>query len=165
MLLVTSNMALSETNMPEDLVTYISSFKVPYQLIPVTYLDPYIQEQIKSPVKVVADFNGNKLNDYALLVKDINGELDLAAFLKTKEGYDYHVLYNFGYIEEPIGKLRFYIENMNPSVIQGMLEESNSNKSNYTKIKVSGVHLVFEGKSSKLYYWNVDKFNDIWTSD
>ncbi len=106
------------------------------------------------------DFNGDKLADWALLVKcqdkkDAPALEKLIVLLKKpNNGYSINVLEEFPHILDYV-----YINPVSP----GNLREWDSSR--LVKIKFKGIERVFFEKSSGVYFWGKNKFQYVQTSD
>jgi hypothetical protein len=121
----------------------------------------YLSENKRAYYTVIHDdFNGDKLADWALLVKCQNkkdtpaSEKLIVLIKKPNDGYSINVLEEFPYICDNV-----YIRPAPP----GNLREWDSSK--IVKVKFKGIKRVFFEKSSGVYFWGKDNFQYVQTSD
>jgi hypothetical protein len=127
-----------------------------------TYLKSYFdQENQVEPWAIVGDFNGDKITDWAGLLRDNTGRIDLVVVYSMNGEYSHEVLSSvgadedgiyFGVVLEPPGEIHgFPIDEKEPDPVVSLSDP--------------GIHLFYYEKSSVLYYWQDGLFSELWTSD
>ncbi len=168
--LLTYNVGCSQQNeklsnnkrieIPEELLMFIKQ-KLPYYHIP--NINEYIKEwsifynynYLQIPYFVKGDFNGDKYEDYALLLLDTLNQLSLFAFNKKIDS-DYSEFYikNIGYNEKIDVGLNIYIKGEKLEGIDGKI----------LLHRDAFIVNIFE-TSSQLYYWENGEYKEFWLSD
>ena len=124
-------------------------------------------KESKSIIK--ADFNGDKINDYAILLIDsifhemtyrdqkyLESKLFFVVFLGQKDNKYKSILLDTFQVTLPvINTINIYTDKT----------VKDREADTLIKIKYPSVELFHCGKSSVLFYWNKIKFESTWTSD
>lgn len=140
---------------PTELTEYVNSLEVSYVKIHREDLQPHLRaEPNPGSTAVVADFNGDRLNDYALLVKNRGTYVSLLAFIREGDGFSHHVLYDHNYgiyfDEHQIEEAIFLKE----GVVNGPDETLN--------LKYPA---IYSSAKRDLFYWDNGKFIRFLTED
>jgi hypothetical protein len=118
-------------------------------------------KDIKTPTTVVADFDGNNLDDYAFILRSNKNTEEIFIVCLQISNKNYRIIeilrdnYVFDYIE---------IVKPNTFVEPTLAVETHANP---ITLKNHAINAVNYGKSSAVYFWdnNTKSFNVIWTSD
>ena len=120
-------------------------------------------DDIDATTTVIADFDGNDLEDYAFLLRDhANTESVLVVYLQTsKDAFE-------GFEVERNQFLLDYIEEVEPNVPFGPFSnEEKERTGGPVTLSYSAILGVNYAKSSRVVYWDSssETFKTIWTSD
>ena len=151
--------------LPEFVQNYVRLADLDYKL-PRGQFEPDTLSYLKrnaepEPWAVNSDFNGDGVIDWAGLLRNAEGRLDLVVVYSFRKYYSHQVLTSpasdtdeifAGVFGEPPGKISgFPINHKMP-------------KPEIT-LRYPGIHLVWFEKASVLFYWNGSSFSDFLTSD
>lgn len=153
---------------PRTIITYIKDHGLGYSNPEGAFdqflIDFYKQKGvINEPWSVTADFNGDKIDDFAGLMRSTSGKIDLVVVYSSKYGLAHKVLHKdvcednksiyIAVVLEPPGKVHgFPFDNLKPEEL-------------VADLKHPGIHLIFFEKSAVLFYWKDTDFTEIWTAD
>ena len=155
----------SAPGVPDDILEYLAR-ELPHHSLPkgayAAVLKKWFADSGRpEPWSIQGDFDGDSVVDWAGLLADAEGRLDLVVVrssagtrthaILASPGLDTDGIY-VGVELEPPGEVHgFPFENGPPDPVV-----ITSNPS---------IHLYYYEKSSVLYYWNGDSFSEMWTSD
>lgn len=121
----------------------------------------FLDQNKRAPWSITADFTGDGTPDWAGLLRNRSGHLELLAVYSAAGTYAHKILtplgrdddmLNVGVVVEPPGELVGF-------------PVDDGDRAPRIKIRNSGAHLFYFEKSSVLYYWNGDDFGEFLTSD
>lgn len=151
--------------LPKFVLTYVEAANLDYEL-PRAQFEPYMREYFVSqnqpePWAINEDFNGDDVADWAGLLRNSNGRLDLVVVYSNECDYLHQILtsaavdqeiISTGVVLEPPGQVSgFPFEDGGPVPTISMNNH--------------GIHLLFFEKASVLYYWHEGSFSELVTSD
>ena len=151
--------------LPEYVQSYFNVATLDYEL-PHGQFESYMrslfdQQNQAEPWAIVGDFNGDKIADWAGLLRDNTNQLDLVVVYSVKKDYSHEVLSSlgadgdgiyFGVVLAPPGEIHgFPIDDDEPDPI--------------VSLSNPGVHLFYFEKASVLYHWDEGSFREFVTSD
>jgi len=107
------------------------------------------QKYKEKSLACVSDFDGDKVDDYALLLKDKNNKVCLFSFSTVNNNVKHYLIDCFGIWEDEITELEISIE---PKGKWEAIDET-------IKVHFDGIMVDDLNESkSKAYYWNKNKF-------
>lgn len=151
--------------LPVTVQSYLDTAASGYEL-PQGQFESYLrstfeQDDQAEPWAAVGDFNGDKISDWAGLLRNRDKRIDLVVVYSVEDEYAHEVLTSlgadddgiyFGVVLEPVGEIHgFPLDDDDPDPI--------------VELRNPGVHLFYYEKSSVLYYWDEGAFHEFWTSD
>ena len=150
--------------MPDYVQAYFDKEALEYEL-PQGQFEPYwktfIDEQnIAEPWSITGDFNGDKIADWAGLLRSRNDQLCLVVVYSEKTEYSHRVLASLGTDDNGIYT---GVEMVLPGEVHGFPFDDKPIP--VVTLTNPGIHLIYFEKSSVLYYWDGESFNEMWTSD
>lgn len=150
--------------LPEYVQSYLDAAALKYELPHgqfESYLKSYFDQQNQAePWAIVGDFNGDIIVDWAGLLRNKKGRLDLVVVYSVNDEYLHQILSSmgadedgiyFGVVLEPPGEIHGFPIGDEPDPI--------------VFLSKPGIHLFYYEKSSVLYYWDEGAFREFWTSD
>ncbi len=140
---------------PGALTDYVNSLEVSYVQIHEDDLQRHLREEPNpGNTVIVADFNGDHLNDYALLAKNRGTYVSLLVFIGEGDGFSHHVLYDHNYgiyfNEHQIEEAIFLKE----GVVRGPDETLNLKNP-----------AIYSSAKRDLFYWDNGEFRRFLTED
>lgn len=125
-------------------------------------LEKYFSRQSATePWSLIADFNGDDVDDWAGLVRAADRNLALIAVVSTAGGCTHHLLTPLGPDESEI-TVGITLEP--PGTVTGIPFNDGDSSPSVTLVD-PGIHLVYLDKASVLYYLRDNSFHEFWTSD
>jgi hypothetical protein len=158
----------SETKAPNFVDSYIEKYLTNYHF-PKGELNTFIRESLAKegestkPWSIIADFNGDKREDWAGLLADKDNNIDVVLIYSSNGKYKHSLL------QEGVGEdnnainVGVYIEN--PGIVKGFPFDDVPEKDLIANLVFPGIHIVFYETSSVLYYFSGDQIRELWTSD
>jgi hypothetical protein len=170
-LLLMSVSALSQTRtqtiqeiIPREVQDAIKRLDSKGRIVELNDLEEGLRQQFsegnieRHPAYISADFDGNGLQDYAVLLRsEISGKaiVRLVVFLKHENGVlKAHTLEKFDDLLDSI-----FIDIQSP----GKVQEYDSNRT--IRMQFPGIARRFFEKSAGIYYWDKKRFNYVQTED
>ena len=146
---------------PPFVQAYFDTAKLEYEL-PHGRFDTYLAsvfeaEKQAEPWAVVADVNGDDIDDWAGLLRDTDSQLDLVCVYSVSSGYSHTILSELGLDSEGIG---VGVELVPAGDVEG-LPFDNEVPDPTVSLDYPGVHLMYYEKSSVLYYWKDGTFKKV----
>jgi len=151
--------------LPEFVLAYVNAANLRYEL-PRARMEPYMREYFESenlpePWAINEDFNGDDVTDWAGLLRNTNGRLDLVVIYSDHCDYAHKILtsaavdhgeISTGVVIQPPGRVSgFPFDDGGPVPL--------------VLLKNHGIHLLYFEKASVLYYWDEGSFSELVTSD
>ena len=151
--------------LPEFVRDYIRLGGLDYTL-PQGQLEPYTRSYLKEkgepePWAANEDFNGDGVLDWAGLLRDTEGRLDLVVVFSFGKLYSHEVLTSAGLDSDEIIAGVYGVP---PGQISGFPIDDKFPRPQIA-IHHPGIHLVWFEKASVLFYWDGSSFTDFVTSD
>ena len=153
---------------PASLMTYLHRTLPGYQLIPPQAFDTSwmqnftgVNETDGAPNCITGDFDGNGLEDFALLLRH-GRAVELFAFHRTPDSW-HHVRAWTGQTIPYQLPLQLAVFRIQPRVLS--IASSGDTTPSTVHIKNPSIELVFFETSSVVLYWNGDRYLQIWTSN
>jgi hypothetical protein len=151
--------------LPQFVQTYFDAANLTYEL-PQGRFGAYLTsvfeaENQAEPWAVVADVNGDDIDDWAGLLRDSDGQRNLVCVYSVSGGYAHTILREIGLDSEGIG---VGVELVVAGDVEGFPFD-NEDPDPTVSLDYPGVHLMYYEKSSVLYYWKDGAFQKFWTSD
>lgn len=151
--------------LPKFVQNYLRLADLDYEL-PRGQFEPFTLSYLEQngelePWAVNSDFNGDGVIDWAGLLRDTEGGLDLVVVYSFRKYYSHEVLTSpesdsdeilAGVYSEPPGKVLRY------SIFRKMSKPE-------ITLRNPGIHLVWSEKDGVLFYWNGSGFNDFLAGD
>ena len=119
------------------------------------------------PQRIRGDFDGNKLQDFALFIRRGNAVKLVAMNQVSREAWTIRELYSGTYtggLQGGMSKYTIFITLRRPGTI-AYWPDDGKGKSGRLKLKHDGIELNFYGKASTLFYWNGKGFPKVQTGD
>ena len=150
--------------LPENIGAYLHKAAIAYQL-PAGSYEPFLKSWFEDhgqpePWAVSGDFNGDSIADWAGLLRNAEGHLDLVIVYSVDGALSHRVLRSLGIDDDEI---YFGVELESPGQKRGFPLDDGP-RPIITTLHPS-IHFIYYEKSSVLYYWEDDSFQEIWTSD
>jgi len=164
-LVVPSLLMAAPPPIPPFVQDYFDAAKLEYEL-PHGRFDAFLAsvfeaENQAEPWALIADVNGDDIDDWAGLLRDSDGQLDLVCVYSVSGGYSHTILSELGLDSEGIG---VGVELVLAGDVEGFPFD-NEVPDPTVSLDHPGVHLMYYEKSSVLYYWKDGSFQKFWTSD
>lgn len=151
--------------LPDHIRCYLDAATTGYEL-PHGQFEPYLQSHFEEegqaePWAIDGDINGDSIADWAGLLRNGDGLLDLVVVYSVEDEFSHEILANLGADEdgnyvgvvlEPVGTIHgFPFDDSDPDPT--------------VTLQYPGIHLFYYEKSSVLYYWDTGTFRELGTSD
>jgi hypothetical protein len=151
--------------LPEFVQDYVRLSGLNYTL-PHGQLEPYTLAYLKKkgepePWAANADFNGDGVIDWAGLLRNTEGRLDLVVVYSFRKYYSHEVLTSPDLDSD---KISAGVYTVPPGQFSGFPFDDRSPRPQITT-QHPGIHLVWFEKASVLFYWNGSSFSALITSD
>ena len=118
------------------------------------------EEGLAEPWSISGDFNGDNTVDWAGLLRNEMGQLEVVVIYSVCDEYSHQILSSFGLDDD---RIYFGVELKSPGKIYGF--PTDDNRDPVVNLRILGIHIVYYEKSSVLHYWDNGTFNEMWTSD
>ncbi|MDH3747701.1 MAG: hypothetical protein OER97_05800 [Gammaproteobacteria bacterium] len=151
--------------LPAFALAYLDTANLKYEL-PRAHFESYMREYFKSenqpePWAINEDFNGDDVTDWAGLLRNTNGRLDLVVIYSDECDYSHQVLTSAAVDQ---GEISAGVVVEPPGQVSGFPFEDGAPVPTITMIN-HGIHLLYFEKASVLYYWDQGSFSEMVTSD
>jgi len=144
---------LAENNEMENLISnYYPNHKQINNEKFIKHVKETIGEELKAPTLITADFDGNELHDYAVILE----EQIFVIFRQISKGeFKPYELRRQDWVGD-------FIYEIKPNTVLKQYDSSHS-----IKLKYSAIVVIYYLKSSVAYYWDEETliFKELWLSD
>lgn len=163
-LLAASTVVAGPSALPEYVQSFLNAEDLDYEL-PRGQFEPYLQSYLDERREaelwsIVGDFNGDNVVDWAGLLRNDRGRLELVVIYSDCDELSYQVLASVGADDD---RIVFGVELKTPGEVVGFPTDDNPDL--VVSLISPGIHLYYYEKSSVLYYWDCGQFSEMWTSD
>jgi len=118
---------------------------------------------INDPWSISADFNGDGVTDFAGLLKNSSGKIELVVFYSELNEIRHKILMKG--IKTKTNSISIAVIMKPPGKVEGFPFVGIDPKDLVVELKYPGIHQIFFESSAVLFYWEQGGFKEIWTAD
>ena len=152
--------------LPAFVKTYFHKNKISFSE-PAGKLDPetitaYRLDTLANPGTLTADFNGDRILDFAGILKNPNGNLDIIVVFSSGKKYRHFKLKGIG---KDAARINVVLNLQKPDTVFSFPYDGLKKNEEKILLKNPAIEIVFPEVSESVFYWDKNKFKEIQTED
>ena len=148
--------SLASNHFPSHLITHLGSISNNYQIVEAENFSTWVLERTSSPNYLEVDLNGDRFNDYIVVVKGDRGPPKLLGLINDgSDGFTHFFLNNLWRVE---GKLEIAISLYKKSLASGLDGSGSLNDWKEVKLYNPGILVRSHSGPDSVIYWMDNQF-------